>query len=95
LYLHANNDASVGYKLSLSPDDAFVRLGNTSIKAVDGLNRTIQLDVIMKDDIIDVCIDNRRCIANRTPEYNGNFLWLYAKHGYVKFRSVTIAPIVE
>jgi hypothetical protein len=95
LYLHANNDASVGYRLSLSPDDAIVRLGNTFIKAVDGLNETIQLDVIMKDDIIDVCIDNRRCIVNRTPEYNGNFLWLYAKHGYVKFRSINIAPIVE
>ena len=71
-----------------------VRLGNTNIKAVDGLDKTIKDDIILNHDIIDVCIDNRRCIVNRTPEQKGGFLWFYAKHGHVKFKSIKISPLV-
>jgi hypothetical protein len=49
--------------------------------------------MIMKDDIIDACVDDRRCIVNRLPEQKGNFLWLYVKHGYVKFNSMVVSPI--
>ncbi|MDQ2718375.1 MAG: family 43 glycosylhydrolase [Bacteroidota bacterium] len=95
LYLHSNEDASGGYRLLFSPNDRTVSLGNTSISAVDGLNKTIKVDIILKDDIIDVCIDNRKCIVNRTPEMKGNFLWLFAKHGQVKFQSVKVAKLLE
>jgi hypothetical protein len=95
LYLHANSDASSGYKLSLAPDNRTVSLGNTSIAAVKGLDKTIRLDIILKDDIIDVCIDNRRCIVNRTPEANNNVIWLFAKHGLIKFQSVKVSKLLE
>jgi hypothetical protein len=95
LYLHAAADASDSYRLSISPDDETVSLSNTSISAVDGLNKTIKLDIVLKDDIIDVCVDNKRCIVNRMPEIKDNFLWLFAKHGQIKFQSVKISKLVE
>jgi hypothetical protein len=95
LYLRSNNDASLGYKLAFSENNQIVSLGNTAIHGVDGLNNNIKVDIIMRDDIIDVCVDNRRCIVNRLPEQKGSFLWLYAKHGFVKFKSITVSPIIE
>jgi len=95
LYLRSNNNASGGYKLAFSANNQTVSLANTAINGVDGLNNNIKVDIIMKNDIIDVCIDNRRCIVNRLPEQKGDFLWLYAKHGYVKFKSIIVSPIIE
>jgi hypothetical protein len=49
----------------------------------------------MKEDIIDLCIDGRRCIVNRTPEQKGSMLWFFAKHGTVKFKSVKVNPLID
>ena len=95
LYLRSNEKAAGGYRLNFSQNQRTVTLANTSIDAVDGLNKNIKVDIIMKDDIIDVSVDNRRCISNRLIEQKGSFLWLYAKHGNVKFKSIKIFPIKE
>jgi len=95
LYLRSREKAEAGYRLNFSPNSQTVSLGNTMIRAVSGLNKTIKLDIIVKDDIIDVSIDNKRCIVNRTPEQKGSFLWFYAKHGEVKFKSIKVSPLKE
>jgi beta-fructofuranosidase len=95
LYLRSDDKAGIGYRLNFSANTQMVSLGNTSIKAVSGLNKTIRVDIILNDDIIDVCIDNRRCIVNRTPEQTGSVVWLYAKHGPVTFKSIKINPIID
>ena len=95
LYLRADEKADIGYRLNFSANTEIVSLANTVIKTVEGLNKPIKIDIILKDDIMDVCIDNRRCIVNRTPEQKGSFLWFYAKHGKVIFNKVKIAPLVE
>lgn len=93
LYLRANEKAAGGYRLNLSQNDKTVALATTRITAVNGLNNNVRIDIIMKNDIIDVCVDNRRCIINRLSGQKGSFLWIYAKHGYVKFKSIVISPI--
>lgn len=82
-----------GYKLSFQANNEVVSLGNTSIHAVTGLQKKITVDIIMQNSIIDVSIDGRRCIVNRTPEQKGNTLWLFSKHGKVTFQSIKIFPI--
>lgn len=94
LYLRSNAKAAGGYRLNFSANNRVVTLATTSIHAVDNLNNTIKVDIIMKDDIIDVSVDNRRCIVNRLPEQKGKMLWLYAKHGYVKFKSIKVSPLL-
>jgi len=93
LYLRSTLKGTDGYKLNFRSAERVVSLGNTSVHAVTGLNKKIKLDIIMQNSIIDVCIDGRRCIVNRTPEQKGNMLWLFSKHGKVKFHSVKIFPI--
>jgi len=95
LYLRSTEKASEGYKLCFSASEQMVTLGNTSIKAVAGLNKPFKVDIIMKGDMIDVCINNQRCIVNRLPEKKGDSMWLYTKHGKVGFKDIKIEPIIE
>lgn len=91
--LRSDEKAAIGYRLNLNPNNGIVSLGNTDIKGVTGLSKTNRIDIILNDDIMDVCIDGRRCIVNRTPEQKGTYLWLYGKHGTIKFKSIKIYPL--
>ena len=95
LYLRSTEKAKGGYKLSFSADRREVCLGNTCIVGVEGLNRAFTLDILMKDDILDVCVNGKRCIVNRQPEQKGDFLWFYIKNGSALFRSVTLRKITK
>ena len=94
LFIRANDKANDGYKLSFSPHTQIVRLGEDAwIEAVQGLEKTIKLDIVMKGDIIDVCIDNKRCIVNRLPEKKGEHLWFFARNGSVKISNIKLYPL--
>ncbi|MES1215703.1 MAG: hypothetical protein ABUT20_09305 [Bacteroidota bacterium] len=93
LALRAEKGDHSGYKLRFLPDSREVYLHNSGIHAVAELNKKIKVEVIMKGDIIDVCVDNKRCIVNRLIERKGSRLWIYAKHGNVKFSSIHVTPL--
>jgi hypothetical protein len=95
IYLRSGANADGGYRLALSAANKNARLGNTIIEGVDGLNKPIRVDIVMKDGIIDVDIDHRRTVVNRTYEQNGTFAWFYAKHGKVNFKSIKVSPLKE
>ena len=92
-YLRADDQADHGYRVSFSPNDKTVWLGNTMIRAVDGLDKPVKLDIIMKDDIIDMSVNGKRCIVNRCPEQKGTQMFFYAKHGGVKFKAIKVSPL--
>lgn len=93
-FLRAGDKANDGYKLSFNPNKRTVRLGEDAfIEAVSGLDQSIRVEIVMKDDIIDVCVDGRRCIVNRLPERKGAYLWFYAKQGDVRFKNIQISPL--
>ncbi len=94
LYLRSTDKASEGYKLSFSANKQVVSLVNTKIQTVSGLNKPFKIDIIMKNDVIDVCINEQRCIVNRLPERKGDFLWFYTKHGKAAFKEIRIYPII-
>ncbi len=94
-YLRADKNADRAYRLTFSAIDKTVWLGNTMIKGVEGLDKPFKVDIVMKDDIIDVSIAGKRTIVNRTPEQKGSFLWFYAKHGGVKFKSIQVSQLTE
>ena len=93
LYLRSTDKASEGYQLSFSANKQIVSLANTRIAAVSGMDKPFKIDIIMKDDIIDVCINGQRCIVNRLPERKGDSIWFYAKHGKAIFKNIKIYPI--
>ena len=95
IYLKSDSSGSNGYRLNFSANNKTVSLGNTTIYGVDGLQKNIKVDIVIKDGILDVDIDHRRTIVNRIYEHNGDVIWLYAKHGEVHFRSLTISPLKD
>ncbi|MBE7176093.1 MAG: family 43 glycosylhydrolase [Mucilaginibacter polytrichastri] len=88
LMLRSDEHAENGYDLRFSPREATVQLADDRIYAVDEIRGPTRVDIILNDDIIDVSINNRRCIVNRLPEQKGTKLWLYAKHGRLKAKMV-------
>jgi len=93
--LKSDNDGNDGYRLNISASNESVELGNTMIQGVQGLNKPYTLDIVIKDGILDAEIDHRRTIVNRTYNLKGDVIWLYAKHGTVKFKNITIRPLKE
>ncbi|MBO9562653.1 MAG: family 43 glycosylhydrolase [Niastella sp.] len=93
LMLRSDSKADIGYRLNLAPNAGVISLGNTQINAVTGLSKPVRLDVILYDDIIDVSIDGKRCIVNRMPEWKGDHVWFYGKHGKLAFKSIVIQTL--
>ncbi len=95
LRLRAGESGDNGYVLSFLPKEATAKLAHdASLENVADLNKKLSLIIIMKDDIIDVCIDGRRCMVNRLPDQNGSYLWFYAKRGNVRFSDVQVSPLI-
>jgi len=82
-----------GYDLLFQPVERVVRLHEEAIDAVDGLDRPFAVEIILYEDLIDVCIDGRRCIVNRCPERQGDRLFFFVHQSSVSFRTIQIAPL--
>ena len=94
-FLRSDQDAGQGYRLKFSSVNEEVDLAETNIKGVEGLDKKVRVQIILKGDIIDVCVGNRRCIVNRLYDQKGTYFGFYAKHGKVAFSSIRIAPLTK
>ncbi len=70
---------------------AFV--ANTSIENLTGLDSPFALDLIVKDDLVDVCIDGRRTMLTRQYA-QGDRLFFFANRGDVVFDEISIRPLL-
>jgi hypothetical protein len=69
---------------------------NSTIYGVEGLERPLEVEVIVKDDLLDVCIDGRRTlIARAAPSFTGDQLFLFAQNGGATFESIEVQPLAE
>lgn len=93
LVLRAGDRFDTGYDLRFSPYDRIASLNSQQILGVDGLDRPFALDIVLKRDIIDVCIDRRRTIIDRCPERHGDRLLFYGQDSDVMFEVVEIARL--
>ena len=66
-----------------------------AIEKVGQLDRPFVLDIIVKNDLIDTCIDGRRTmITRRDPAPDGDRLFFFAREGEVTFESVEVRPLL-
>ena len=91
--LRAGETFDSGYDLDFSPYDRVARLHDQWIYGVDGLDRPFSLEIVLRDDIIDVCIDGRRTLIDRCPERRGDRMLLYAQDSGVTFEVAEIAAL--
>ena len=77
-------------KVSLRPPDAnsVDEHPRSSLYDVDGLDRPFTLEVIVQDDIVDVCVDGRRTLVCRVTDLDGDRLFLFAHNAEVAFEGV-------
>ncbi len=88
--------------------NAQLQWGQRKIEKASGLGQSFTLDIILKDNIVDFCIDNRRTgisainglgdpsyHTERSQGHVTNRVFLYAKHGQVSFENLQIRPLIE
>jgi hypothetical protein len=98
LRLRGTGAFASGYDLRFSPLESTVSLGDVSLTLVRGLDRPFGLDIIAREDLLDVCIDagtpgGQRCIINRLPQLAGDRLFFYAQDGPVTFSDIAVTPL--
>jgi beta-fructofuranosidase len=90
LCLRGSAGFSSGVELAFSPIEGEVRLGDQRIGAVEGLDRSFELEIVLHDDLIDVCIADQRTLVNRCPAHMGSELHVYAYCGAVDFENMRV-----
>lgn len=65
----------------------------TSIYQVAGLNQPVNLEIIAKGSIFDVCINGRRTAIHRAAAQSGDQLFLFAAGGEVTVDRLEIRPL--
>jgi len=94
LCLRASGNLRTGYELHLLPYEQRVTLNEQSIACVEGLDQPLALDIILKGDVVDICIDGRRCLIDRCPELRGDRLFFLCRNGCVAFESIKVRPLL-
>lgn len=92
--LKGSGQLSSGYDLRFLPFESRVELFDRALTGVEDLDRAFTLEIILKDDLIDVCIDQRRCLINRCPELHGDRLFFFALNAAVTFDALEVRPLL-
>jgi hypothetical protein len=75
---------------------ALIMGGDTgAMPPVEGCDRPFSIDLIVKDRIVDVCIDNRRTFVARRSDLGGKRLFFFAERGGVLFEQIEIRPLLD
>jgi len=108
LCVRSRGDYTSGCELRFEPGGECVRFAPVAgdpapekreswmtISGVTGLDRPFTLDVIVKDDILDACVDNRRTIVARNQSrLDGDRLFFFANRGEVVFEDIQVMPLM-
>lgn len=66
-----------------------------AIGGVEGLLDPFDVDVIVRDDFVDTCIDQRRTIISKRPDRpTGDCIFFFADRGEVAFEDILIRPLL-
>lgn len=78
------------YELKFNHRKRQVSLGDQTICGVYNLDKKFSVDIYMSGNIIDVCIDGKRCILNRAYEQKGSGLIFYVRNGVADYENIKI-----
>ncbi len=69
------------YLLSFTASTGNVKLGGEEIEGVYSDGEPVDLDIVLHDDIIDVCVNERHCLINRLGDLKGPVAFFYCEGG--------------
>lgn len=90
LFVRGDDRNHRGYKIELNANKQSLFIHNTGVNTVRGLDKAVKVDLILKDEFIDMNVDGRRSIVNRLPEKRGDKLFFFLKNGKGTFRDISI-----
>ena len=102
--LRGTGNYATGNELRFTPNQSKVELRDAlsgprtnnewqSLEDVDGLDKPFTVEVIIKEDMIDICIDNRRTMLSRVNELKGDRLFFFAQDSDVTFENIDVRPL--
>jgi hypothetical protein len=86
--------AEKAIKFNLVPAASMPAGAVRSLRNVDGLAETSTIDLIVKDDLLDVCVNDNRTFIVRIPS-GGQQLGFFARGGAVTFDDIVIRPLLQ
>jgi hypothetical protein len=109
LCVRGQGDYGTGCELQFEPAKQHVQFGPVAdgqmakepgnwmaIGGVPGIGQPFTLDLIVKDDLVDACIDNRRTIITRNcAKLTGDRLFFFVNQGEVTFEEIQVRPLQE
>ena len=88
------DDGSPCNELLFNPAKRTVEIvKGAALKNVGGLDKPFTVDVILKDDILDVCIGDDHTLIGRVPRLKGDRIDLYADRSGVKFSDLDVRKL--
>lgn len=93
LRLRAGDRFDSGYDLHFAPQDGTVRLHDQRLCGVEKLDRPFTLEIVLWEDLIDVCIDGQRTLVDRCPERRGDKAFFYGLDSDVTFEVIEVARL--
>ncbi|MGE5608677.1 MAG: LamG-like jellyroll fold domain-containing protein [Bacillota bacterium] len=94
LRLRASDENGPNHELRVTPAQRKVSVtGGQSLIDVEGLNRPFTLDIILKDNLLDLCIGQQRTLVNWVPNLSGDGLILFVDRGEASFTEITASPL--
>jgi beta-fructofuranosidase len=93
LRLRGSAGFSSGVELAFSPLEGEVSLAGQRIRAVERLDEPFSLEIVLYDDLIDVCIAGQHTLVDRCPTLQGSELYLYAYCTAVDFEEITVSAL--
>ncbi len=100
--LGGSADGQHGYELRFAAHEQTVHifavdnprtLNYRAITHVVGLDEPFNVDIVLYGDIVDICVDNRRCLCTRLPERRAGTLALFSETGDVTFDGITVCSL--
>ena len=65
---------------------------NWGMDGIPDLDKEFTIDMIVKDNFVDVCVGNRRTLINGGSA-NGDRLFFFARNGEVEFEDIEVRPL--
>lgn len=107
--VRGEGDYQSGCELQFAPQQKHVQyapVADSQIAKVEGnwmaiagvkeIDKPFTLDLIVKDDLVDACIDERRTIITRNrTKLEGDRLFFFVDHGEVSFEQIQVRPLLE
>jgi hypothetical protein len=93
LRLCAEGKFESGYELVFLPAERTVRLAGQALTLVDGLDGEFFLDVVLKGELVDICVAGCRTLVDRFPQRRGRALLFFAQNSDVEFADLAIEDL--